>query len=379
MKFYLHRTLSLVLALAALSVLILPSMADQSVSVPEVSAKSAVLAEGESGTVIWSKNGDEKLPMASTTKIMTALVALERCSDLDREVKIPSEACGIEGSSIYLKEGERLTMRQLLFALLLESANDAACAIAIETAGSIDKFAGMMNETAASIGMNSSHFTNPHGLDNEEHYTTASDMAKLAVYALKNDNFAQIVSTYKTTIPMNGGEGTRLLLNHNKLLKYYDGAVGVKTGFTKRSGRCLVSAAERDGITMIAVTLSAPDDWNDHCEMLDYGFSKYKRVDLASPGSVSYSIPVTGGDSEVITISNRDSAHLCLPSDTPELTCVIEAPRFLYAPIAEGDVIGYACYLLGEEELARIPLYSENDSNIVKKPSLWERILEMYK
>ena len=344
-----------------------------------VSAKSAVLVLGDSGEIVWSKNSRERLPMASTTKIMTAIVAIENCSDLSKTVKIDSSSCGIEGSSIYLKEGEKLTVEQLLFALLLESANDCACAISVEIAGSIEKFAELMNNTAAKIGMTDSHFTNPHGLDDEEHYTTAEDMAKLAVYALKNETFAKIVSTYKTTIPMNGDEGTRLLLNHNKMLKYYDGAVGVKTGFTKRSGRCLVSAAMRDGVKMIAVTLSAPDDWNDHKNMLDYGFANYKHIVIADPGKISITLPVTGGNKNTITVSNRDTAELTVPIGDDSIRCRIEAPRFVYAPICEGEAVGYACFYKGDTQIAKLPLYTDTECTYKEKPPLWHRILEMYK
>lgn len=354
-----------------------PSFANA--AVPSVSAKSAVLAEGDTGKIVWSKNGDAVMPMASTTKILTALVAIENAPDLSKEVKIDSAACGIEGSSIYLKEGEKLTLEQLLYALLLESANDCACAIAIEIAGSEEKFAEMMNTTAEKIGMTGSHFTNPHGLDDEEHYTTAEDMAKLAVHALKNETFAKIVSTYKTTIPMNGDEGTRLLLNHNKLLKYYDGAIGVKTGFTKRSGRCLVSAAERDGVRLIAVTLSAPDDWNDHKAMLDYGFSCFRHITLAEAGSVTHTVPVVGGESDCVILSNRDTVEITAPSDTPDPVCRIECPRFLYAPVKEGDVCGYACYYSGDKLISRIPLYATSGVSYKEKTSLWKRILELYK
>lgn len=350
-----------------------------SADAPSVSAKSAVLAEGSTGTVIFAKNENERLPMASTTKIMTALVAIENCPDLSRTVKIDSAACGIEGSSVYLKAGEKLSVEELLYALLLESANDSACAIAIEVAGTVEKFADMMNDVAARIGMTDTHFTNPHGLDNEAHYTTAADMAKLAVYALKNESFAKIVSTYKTTIPMNGDDGTRLLLNHNKLLKYYDGAIGVKTGFTKRSGRCLVSAAERDGVRMIAVTLSAPDDWNDHKNMLDYGFSKYRHIDIAKPGDITINIPVTGGTADFITVTNKDASDITLPSDFDEPRLVIEAPRFLYAPVKKDEIYGYACYYADNYEILRIPLTATDGCDCTKKPSLWKRILELYK
>lgn len=349
------------------------------VAVPTVSAESAVLAEGDSGEIIWSVNADKRLPMASTTKIMTALVAIEASEDLDRKVIISPDACGIEGSSVYLKAGEQLTLEQLLYALLLESANDCACAIAIDVAGSVDSFAELMNATAEKIGMTGSHFTNPHGLDDAEHYTTASDLAKLTAYALNNENFSRIVATRKTTIPLNGDEGTRLLINHNKLLKYYDGAIGVKTGFTKRSGRCLVSAAERDGVRMIAVTLCAPDDWNDHAEMLDYGFSLYHHKVLAEVGDVFYDMPVTGGNASTLRLTNRDSAELTLPIDSPEIRCIIDAPRFVYAPVSEGCILGYARFYLGDSEIKALPLYAESDIAANEKPSLWHRILELYK
>ncbi len=346
---------------------------------PAVSAKSAILVESTSGETAFAKNEFERLPMASTTKIMTALVAIENCTDLSRTVKIDPAACGIEGSSIYLKADEALTMAQLLYALLLESANDAATAVAIEIAGSVEKFADMMNDTAKRLGMKDSHFTNSHGLDHEEHYTTASDMAKLAVYAMNNDAFLKIVSTGKATIPLNGDEGTRILVNHNKLLKLYDGAIGIKTGFTKRSGRCLVSAAERNGVRLIAVTLCAPDDWNDHSAMLDFGFTKYKHTDVVQQGSLTHSIPVTGGKTDVVTVQNRDSFKTVLPGDSPEIRCVVEAPRFVYAPVNEGDILGYARYYSGNKELCKIPLYALSSIGVKEKQSLWQRILDLYK
>ena len=210
--------------------------------------------------------------MASTTKIMTALVAIES-SPLDKNVMISDMAIGTEGSSLYLKKGEIMSMSDLLMGLMLRSANDAAAAIAYEISGSIEAFADKMNEKAASIGVTDTHFTNPHGLDDENHYTTAADLAIITAEALKNDTFLEIVSTEKCIIKNFDGEA-RLLTNHNKLLSLYDGAIGVKTGFTKKSGRCLVGAAERDGMRLIAVTINAPDDWNDHEALFDFGFSR---------------------------------------------------------------------------------------------------------
>lgn len=343
-----------------------------------ISAKSAVLAEGDGGSVIWSKNGSERLPMASTTKIMTALCALENFPDIKKAVTIDGAACGVEGSSVYLKVGETLTMEELLFALLLESANDAAAAIAIEISGSIDDFAILMNDTAHRLGMKDSHFVNPHGLDHEDHYTTAEDMARLTVAALKNKDFSRIVSTYRTTIPLNGDEGTRLLLNHNKLLKYYDGAIGVKTGFTKKSGRCLVSAAERDGTVLVAVTLCAPDDWNDHRAMLDYGFSSFRQISVANVGELRYSIPITGGTTSFVAVTNKEECHICAPVSSPDIRYVVEAPRFLFAPVKEGDRVGYVRCFLGDRQVARLSLYATSSSEYKEKPSLWKRILELY-
>lgn len=344
---------------------------------PNLSARAAVLMEASTGQVLMESAAHERLPMASTTKIMTALVALEN-AELTKEVKISEKAVGVEGSSVYLKAGEILTMEQLLCALMLESANDAAAAIAIEVAGDIESFAGMMNETAARIGLTDTHFTNPHGLDNAEHYSSAYDLAMLARYALQNPDFARIVSTYKMTIPLNGDEGIRVLINHNKMLKYYDGAIGVKTGYTKRCGRCLVSAATRDGVTMIAVTLSAPDDWRDHTAMLDYGFSLYECAEIAQPGEIRCTLSCLGSTKETVSASNRDAVSRILPRDHGEITYVIEANRYLCAPVKAGDTVGEILFRCDGKEIARIPLYAEEDAEAIPRPkSYLDRIKEL--
>ena len=334
---------------------------------PSLSARAAVLMEASTGQVLMESAAHERLPMASTTKIMTALVALEH-ADLSQPVQISEKAVGVEGSSVYLKAGEILTMEQLLCALMLESANDAAAAIAIEIAGDIESFADLMNETAQRIGLTDTHFTNPHGLDNAEHYSSAYDLAMLARYALQNPDFARIVSTYKTNIPLGGDEGIRVLINHNKMLKYYDGAIGVKTGYTKRCGRCLVSAAARDGVTMIAVTLSAPDDWRDHTAMLDYGFSLYECAELAQPGQIRCALSCLGSTSESVSASNRDGVSLILPSEHGEITHVIEANRYLCAPVKSGDTVGEIVFFCDGTEIARTPLYAEEDADALLRP-----------
>ena len=351
---------------------------ESSHSLPSVSAESAILIEADSGRIIGSKNADERLSMASTTKIMTALVAIENC-DVTKKITVDRAAVGIEGSSVYLYEGEILTLEDLLYAMLLESANDAAAAIAIAIGGSIEDFAEMMNQKAIELGLENTHFTNPHGLDNEEHYTIAKDLAIIAAVAMQNETFKTIVSTYKKTIPLHGSEGVRLLINHNKLLKNYDGAVGIKTGYTKKSGRCLVSAAERDGVKLISVTLNAPDDWKDHATMLEYGFSLYESRLLCSAGEIRQTLPIIGGNNEYVTLTNASDVTVTLPKDTENIKCDLELCQFEYAPVTKGEVLGYAIYSLGETTVAKIPLCAEYSvDRIIYKKSLWEGFTSLF-
>ena len=345
---------------------------------PSVSAASAILIDASNGNVLSSKSPDKRMPMASTTKIMTALVALENC-DVSAVVEIPQGAVGIEGSSVYLYAGEKLTMEDLLYAMLLESANDAAAAIAIEVGGSIEGFADMMNEKAASLGLKDTHFTNPHGLDDEAHYTTARELAIIAREAMKNERFAEIVSTYKKTIPLNDTEGVRLLINHNKLLKSYDGAVGIKTGYTKKSGRCLVSAAERDGLRLICVTLSAPDDWRDHKSLFDYGFSNYSSRVLCEEGEFEQMLPVIGGEEEYVTVTNEKSVRLTLPKSADPIECTVELPRFVFAPVNDGEKVGRLLFSVNGTVICTLPLHAKYAVGEVKQSkSLWDRITSIF-
>lgn len=343
-----------------------------------VSAKAAVLIDASDDSILYSKNADSRLPMASTTKIMTALVALEY-GDLDQSYLIPDAAVGIEGSSIYLVRGEKLTLRELIYALMLESANDAAQAIAIIIAGSVNAFADIMNMRARQLGLENTNFTNPHGLDHEEHYTTAYDLARLTSYALKNEAFSEIVSTNKKTIPFNNGEGTRSLVNHNKMLRTYEGAIGVKTGFTKRCGRCLVSAAQRDGLTLVAVTLNAPDDWRDHTAMLDWGFDNFMHVTLAEVQHFKLNIAVCGGKEAQVICTNSQQISATLPRGNTAISCVIEAPRFLLAPVRRGDTVGKLIYYCNGNVIGESPLYVTTDvSPQNAKKGLWSRLMALF-
>lgn len=328
--------------------MIIPCSAEGKLS---VSASSAVLIDSLDNKVLYEKDAHTKRSMASTTKIMTALIAIEEY-DLKKTVAVDKKAVGVEGSSIYLYENEKLTMEELVLALMLESANDAAAAIAIEIAGSIEAFAELMNEKAKELGLNNTSFENPHGLDGKQHYTTAYDLAVLASYAIKNEEFKRIVSTVKALIPMNDGAGTRLLMNHNRLLRTYRGAIGVKTGFTKKSGRCLVTAAERDGVTLVAVTLNAPNDWNDHKNMLDYGFESIEHFQLVDENGISGFSPVVGGKFDCVEYITEKEVSVNLAKGEHKIKTVIEMSRFYYAPVEEGETLGRAVFYDGDREIA---------------------------
>ena len=351
---------------------------------PAVSAKAAILTD-ETGRVLWSRAADTRMPMASTTKIMTALTVLSDGASLDRAVTVPGEAVGVEGSSVYLYEGETLTVRQLLDAVLMESANDAATALAIAHAGSLDAFAARMNAIASEMGLKNTRFSNPHGLDSEDHYTTARELAEIARAAMKYDVFAETVATHKKEIPLKGGEGVRLLINHNRLLRSLDGCIGIKTGFTKKSGRCLVSACRRDGVTLYCVTLAAPDDWNDHRALYDWGFSQVTQVTLTEAGEQYAVLPVVGGalgdgtfpgDGVILTaaVKNTDAVSMTLPAEHGEIRKELRLPRFLYAPVTVGQRVGCAVYTCSGEVLCEVPLYAAEAVSLYHKPTLWERI-----
>ena len=321
-----------------------------------VSAKSAALYEPETKRFLYTKNSKERLGMASTTKIMTALIALETL-DLNENIAVDSRAVGIEGSSIYLKSGEIMNALDLIYALLLQSANDAALALAYRIADSIENFANLMNQKVKELGLTDTHFTNPHGLDEKEHYTSAHDLAIISAEALNNDIFREITSTYKREVE--SSDTKRLLVNHNKMLKSYDGCIGVKTGYTTRSGRCLVSAAEREGLTMISVTIDAPDDWRDHTQMLNYGYSALEKRTLASAGEFNYEIPVTSGIQNTVRVSNAEELKLILNKSDPEIQSHVKLSRYFSAPISKGDVLGTIIFTKGGVQIATLPLCAD--------------------
>ncbi|MBQ1260217.1 MAG: D-alanyl-D-alanine carboxypeptidase [Clostridia bacterium] len=308
-------------------------------SLPSLSARSAAVIECTSGEIVFAKNEDERLPMASTTKIMTALTVISTCR-LSDTVTVPKEACGIEGSSVYLREGECFTVEELLYALMLASANDAATALAIHAKGSVEAFAEEMNRQAEALGLSDTHFTNPHGLNDKDHYTTAKELAIISAHAVKNETFRKICSTKKTVIKRDSKESARLLTNHNKMLSLYDGAFGIKTGFTKISGRCLVSGAEKNGLSFIAVTLNAPDDWNDHKAMLDLSFSLYEKRVLLKKGELSITLPLVGSLQSSVLCTNTEDICVIVPRGLSDIERIVEIKRFEFSPIDKGEQVG---------------------------------------
>lgn len=252
---------------------------------PETSARALCLISGDTGEVLYRKNADEPLPMASTTKIMTALTVLESCN-AKAIVTIPNKACGIEGSSVYLSEGEKITVKDLLYGLMLESGNDAACALSIACSGSVEKFVSDMNEKARRLGLLRTSFANPHGLPAENHYTTAGELSKIAFVAMQNPLFREIVRTREYISKGENGENAKYFRNHNRLLHSYKGATGIKTGYTLSSGRCLVTSAERNGTSFIAVTLDDRHDFADHRAMLDFAFDNFTSLRFAKKGEI---------------------------------------------------------------------------------------------
>ncbi len=315
--------------------LLAPVSVSADTAVTEVSAKSAVLYEPQGGRWVYEKNADTRLPMASTTKIMTAIVAL-RLLPLDAVYTVPREACGIEGSSLYLREGDKISVRDLLYALLLRSANDAASALAILACGSESAFADEMNAEAQRLGLKNTSFKNPHGLDSEGHYSTARDLAVILDAAMSDTRFTEISGCEKYTVTLDGR--AQVLYNHNKLLHLTDYVICGKTGFTKKSGRCLVTAAEQDGVRLISVTMGAPDDWNDHIKLFDTGFDRFAMQEVIK-STDSFYVDVAGGVCDRVLCRPTEDFSAVTEKDTV-MTCDTLLPSVIFAPVYEGEIVG---------------------------------------
>lgn len=306
------------------------------------SGKAMVVMETTNNTVLYSKNKDEKLPMASTTKIVTALTVIENCKDLDKLISIPKKATLVEGSSIYLREGEKLTIRQLLYGLMLQSGNDAALTLALEIGeGDTEKFAQMMNETAKKCGAENSSFVTPHGLDDKNHYTTALDLAKITSYALKNSTFKEIVSTKMYKIPATENNTARTLINKNKLLSSLEGCIGVKTGYTKKSGRCLVSACERNGMQVVCVVLNCRPMFEESAELINKAFSEYKLFEILPSYKFVSDVTVEDGKSSTLRLYNKNGySVVAKEEDLKNYSVVYNYNKKVKAPVEKDACLG---------------------------------------
>ncbi len=325
---------------------------------PEVSAEAVVLMEAATGVVLYEKNAREMRSMASTTKIMTTLLTIEsgtECGDLDIEFQVDNAAIHVEGSSMGLQDNDIVTKRALCYGMLLPSGNDAANAAAVAVAGSIPDFAVLMNKRAQEIGMTATHFVTPSGLEGEGHGASAYDMALLAREAMRNELFRSICCEQAAKVYFGNPPYERTLYNSNKLLAMYEGTIGIKTGFTDEAGRCLVSACERDGVTLLCVTLHAPSDWDDHMKLYDYGFSRIRCAELPMPSELT--MPITGGEADSVRLYQEEPVTIGALNGIPSgIRTVVRCAPFAYAPVCEGDVLGELVYYYQEREIMSVPL-----------------------
>lgn len=358
MKQIMIRTAAALLA----AVLLLP------VRVNAISAGSAVLMDAKTGRILYEKDPHNRHLIASTTKIMTALIVCEQCNVLDR-MRVPKEAVGIEGSSMYLREGEVLTVQELLYGLMLHSGNDAAVALAIYCGGTVEGFVELMNDKARTLGLSNTHFANPNGLDHPEHYSSAHDLAALAAYAMENPIFSKTVSTKTLTL------GQRSMKNHNKLLWTVEGADGVKTGFTRAAGRVLVSSAVREGRRLIAVTIRDPNDWQDHKALLDQGFRNYQLKQLVSSGQqLGERFVINGTEDSVAVFATADFYYPVMADE--QISVILSAPEFAYAPVSAGAKAGFAYVCIDDNAVGKVPIaYGQTiELKPIQKRSFWNRL-----
>ncbi len=351
------------------------------VSIGGISAESYILMEAKSGRIIASHNESEKRPMASTTKIMTTFLLLES-GNLEEKFKVDNEAIKVEGSSMGLCEDDIVTKLALCYGMMLPSGNDAANQTAVLLAGDIENFAIMMNERAAKIGLKNTNFVTPSGLHDDNHYSTAYDMALLAREALKNEVFKEICGTQRTKTEFGNPPYERWLVNTNKLLYMYDYCIGVKTGFTDEAGRCLVSAAEKDGVSIICVTLNAPNDWNDHIKLYDYGFSVTKSEKIEYDYS-NLAAEVAGGNKSEIAVAPVETPkYTIINGEKIDISSEVILDKFIYAPVTAGQKVGRINFYTGNELIFSTELVSQENCEAVVckyKPSLFEKIIDCIK
>ncbi|WP_139489232.1 D-alanyl-D-alanine carboxypeptidase family protein [Brevibacillus dissolubilis] len=379
---YLNRTSGVLVVFLLLQMILAPigvASRAEAAGAPYVSAQAAAVIDVASGRILYRKNADKRMRIASLTKTMTAIVAIES-ADIKDVVTVPQQAVGTEGSSIYLKKGEKLTLEDLLYGLMLRSGNDAAVTIAMHVGGSVQGFAHLMNEKASMIGMTHTNFTNPHGLDDSNmHYSTAEDMVKLSAYALKNPIFREIVGTKVKTISWEGEEWDRRLQNKNKMLHLYKGADGVKTGYTKLARRCLASSATRDGRQLAVITLNAPDDWDDHAKLLDFGFQQYQQVKVIGKGdTVDPEMTINRQQENLVLTTMNEFTYPFRSGEVNQVTSKISLFDRNLTTSMVGEHVGFLNVYLGKDVIGRIPLTVGEASPTFKTDKSASRFKQMW-
>ncbi|KPL59728.1 D-alanyl-D-alanine carboxypeptidase family protein [Rossellomorea vietnamensis] len=349
------------------------SVSNKVLAAPSVSAQKAILMDQETGRILYEKDAHTQSRIASITKIMTAILAVES-GKMDQEVTVSSNAAGTEGSSLYLKAGEKIKLEDLVYGLMLRSGNDGAVAIAEFVGGSLDGFVYMMNEKAKGIGMENTHFSNPHGLDDhEDHYSTAYDMAVLARYSMENDKYKEIAGTKVHTAPNPDEKWDRKWKNKNRLLtELYKYSTGGKTGYTKLAKRTLVSTASKDGENLIAVTLNGPDDWNDHIGMFEYGFKHYDYKIVLDKGRIEKMDDKVYKDHAYL---KRESVLTLTDDEVKE----VKVEYKMLKPKEEWikgehvpEVVGKAVVYLGDEEVDTLPVFYKASAQKKEEKSWWK-------
>lgn len=344
-------------------ILAIPSVsAEQTLN---LSARSAILMAADTGEIVYEKNAHERLPMASTTKIMTSLIAIES-GCLQKEITITRDMVLVEGTSMGLLEGDKATIKDLVCGMMLKSGNDAANAAAMSLAASKEDFLAMMNQRAKELKMYNTNFETPSGLDSKNHYSTAYDMALLGCEAIKNPQLSYICSQKEMALYYGNPPYRRVVKNHNRLLWEYEGAFGIKTGFTKKSGRCLVSAAQRNGVKLIAVTLNAPNDWQDHRKMFDYGFELVNNQEIKSDIK-SVSLKIVGGTKSRVKVTTQYTPKIAAFNQSScDIEEIIYIKRFEYAPLKKGSVVGEARYYKENKLIDVIPVLTAEEVYQIK-------------
>ncbi len=343
----------------------------------QVTARAYALVEAGSGRLLLGERVHDRLPMASTTKIMTALLAIEAGEDMDTLVQVPREAAGTEGSSMHLTAGEKISLRDLLYGLMLVSGNDAAVTLAMHFSGSVEAFADRMNARAAALGCVDTHFVNPHGLHDPDHYTSAVDLCRMAAAAMERPSFRELVSTERYTAST--GDRTRTFHTKNRVLTGIEGGCGVKTGFTKKAGRCLCFAAQRQGMLLIGAVLNAPDMWNDAKKLLDTGFSNFELQSFLSANAAAGVVPVTGSEKKALPVSAKEDILYPVRKDgQDEVSLDIQLTGSLAAPVEAGAAAGEAVLRINGEAVKTVPLIVREGALPLTFGWFWKRIMEAF-